>query len=548
MAVENASLRINSHSSTQGLFASGNAKFYFYNSETVGFVGFNQYDNSAFYAVNSTFDGGCFEGGCVLVYGSTFGSIMFQCFSNCSLTNSIGQDLWFFDFCSIIITNSSVGSAEVTLYARRDLQNLQPGFINDFESDSGFGTSWSNITIADSTFGEWTIEAECGGFTLENSKIACIIFDALDRDPGIAVSLCLPSGQIGYWNFTIPNNIDPIVIVNSTVDSWDAYVWKGNYTFTGSCLRKLIVGPAMVTVSDSTIMLLSARRAGGTTVVSDSTLGTVQLGSYTSALDLTLQEGYHDEFSFFNGNENVNVTMQNVTINHWGIVSYGNATVTVHDTNLSGPFAILGGVFFAGVFSGDNSSVNIVNSNVTGAECFGNAVCNVVNSTVGEGYAYDNSTFNVVNSTVGVFMDDPPTINMLNSKRIAEIVLPYQLPDGSLTTNTSDTCVFPLPSNVKQVGECLQVNALFTETLETQIRMFYDKTILLALGIDENNLKIYCLEENSTSWTQCPVQGVNTEEDYVWANVTSYSTFVIGGEASGLVTGGGGLGGIAYMK
>lgn len=47
------------------------------------------------------------------------------------------------------------------------------------------------------------------------------------------------------------------------------------------------------------------------------------------------------------------------------------------------------------------------------------------------------------------------------------------------------------------------------------------------------------------------MQGVNTQEDYVWANVTSFSYFVIGAPAltpSIGGGGGGGGGGMPYMN
>ncbi|ABE52889.1 TIGR04279 domain-containing protein [Methanococcoides burtonii] len=57
-------------------------------------------------------------------------------------------------------------------------------------------------------------------------------------------------------------------------------------------------------------------------------------------------------------------------------------------------------------------------------------------------------------------------------------------------------------------------------------------------GMDENNLKIYWYDENNTTWVPlegsgnpsfCLDTGHNTTENYIWAKVTHFSTYAIGG-------------------
>jgi len=68
------------------------------------------------------------------------------------------------------------------------------------------------------------------------------------------------------------------------------------------------------------------------------------------------------------------------------------------------------------------------------------------------------------------------------------------------------------------------------------IKIFYDEAELAAAGIDENTLKIYYYNTTSADWQLEPEQGVETTENYVWANVTHFSLF--GAFGSG-TTGGG---------
>ena len=73
------------------------------------------------------------------------------------------------------------------------------------------------------------------------------------------------------------------------------------------------------------------------------------------------------------------------------------------------------------------------------------------------------------------------------------------------------------------------------------IKIFYDQAELDALDIDETTLKIYYYNTTLGDWQLEPNQGVDTVNDYVWANVTHFSLFgAFGSSPSG---GGGGSGG-----
>jgi len=79
------------------------------------------------------------------------------------------------------------------------------------------------------------------------------------------------------------------------------------------------------------------------------------------------------------------------------------------------------------------------------------------------------------------------------------------------------------------------------------IKMFYNQSEIDALGIDETTLKIYYYNETLGNWQLEANQGVDTVNNYVWANVTHFSVYGAFGttpsDDSGSVGGGGHSGG-----
>jgi len=61
------------------------------------------------------------------------------------------------------------------------------------------------------------------------------------------------------------------------------------------------------------------------------------------------------------------------------------------------------------------------------------------------------------------------------------------------------------------------------------IKMYYTDDDIS--GIDESGLKLYHYNENSGEWEEIPDQGVNINENYIWANVTSFSVYALFGSA-----------------
>jgi len=82
------------------------------------------------------------------------------------------------------------------------------------------------------------------------------------------------------------------------------------------------------------------------------------------------------------------------------------------------------------------------------------------------------------------------------------------------------------------------------------IRIFYNASELASANIDESTLKMYYYNESSSSWQLEPHQGVDTANNYVWANVTHFSTYGAFGSApaSSSSSGGGGSSSGSYTS
>lgn len=71
------------------------------------------------------------------------------------------------------------------------------------------------------------------------------------------------------------------------------------------------------------------------------------------------------------------------------------------------------------------------------------------------------------------------------------------------------------------------------------IKIYYISSELTAANIDESTLKIYYYNDSASAWQLEPNQGVNTANDYVWANISHFSLFGTFGTAPSSTTPGG---------
>jgi uncharacterized repeat protein (TIGR02543 family) len=61
-----------------------------------------------------------------------------------------------------------------------------------------------------------------------------------------------------------------------------------------------------------------------------------------------------------------------------------------------------------------------------------------------------------------------------------------------------------------------------TEVTETEIQLYYTDAQVTVAGIEEESLRLFWW--NETAWVQCSNGGVNTDSDYIWANIRTGTT------------------------
>jgi len=130
------------------------------------------------------------------------------------------------------------------------------------------------------------------------------------------------------------------------------------------------------------------------------------------------------------------------------------------------------------------------------------------------------------------------TLNLAENVTVTVIVLPVT-PNASGTT-ASLTALKGIEITVD--------NATRGNLTWALIKIFYNESELTAANITESTLKIYYYNTTATAWQLEPNQGVDTINNYVWANVTHFSMFGAFGSAliAALAPSGGG-GGSVYQ-
>jgi hypothetical protein len=331
----------------------------------------------------------------------------------------------------------------------------------------------------------------------------------------------LQPGFLEHEDIVVDQNFN-VTILNSTVKEWSIGIRApGIYRFSNSNFSSMCWQNSDVSICNSTMRWLCTRFFYGNLLVSNTTINAATLGIDSGSMNLSLAEGYQGFTNFYNEQQGFNVTFIDSKVNYWGLELSGDPNIEVFNTTLSGMGDILGTHFFA---AGD-SKVDIYDSSLANLECVTNAHVTITNSTINSLVCYDDANVTATNCTVGCLITDPPIVTLINSKKLSEVQLSLPI---SVSSSMTEHCPASLPDGLSRVVEYLTLNALdYKGTFEAQIKMYYDEECLNMIGVGEKDLRIYCLEEGSGNWQPCPVQGINTTESYVWANVTHFSCFVI---------------------
>ena len=527
LEVENSTIEIRRSTFVKRIFVYGN--FTLSKSIIKGRCRVDAYDNSRVSVFNSTFRDVFVAGGSVNISDSTMRGAGGGFIQNSNVGFAAVDTLPTF---TQIISNSNITNVEIYVSRAADLE-LRPGYVENLTFSSEYGIN----SIINSFVENWSISNIYSDLRLINSTIEDMMFDVMRPFDGTA-ALKLRTGFIEYQNIYVENNYFNITVMNSTVKEWELTVFDGNIDIRDSSNVGVYCASSTeplthpnVSIHNSTMTYVVARDLSGNVTVFDSLANSMMFSYSSGSMNFSLQEGYQDYINFYNEAQNSNVTLVRTIVNHWGVELSGNATVNIINSTITGQHP---DPFFAGLNLFQNSNATVYNSNLTGARLSQFASLTLINSTIDRIYAIawasslEVQKITAINSTIGTIITDPYQLELIGSTIMAEIHLPFAMSSEFISASVLDDCEVPLPEDIKQVSKYLHVTTTYDDIIEAQVRLYYDSYQLSELGISPDNLIIYTLDESSNDWRVCQIQGINQNKNYVWANVTHFSCFVIG--------------------
>jgi hypothetical protein len=145
-----------------------------------------------------------------------------------------------------------------------------------------------------------------------------------------------------------------------------------------------------------------------------------------------------------------------------------------------------------------------------------------------KGFYTNNTISTVANATT-----------MINATTTSNTVIILQVITTSNVTNSSIIIIDynSTPPNTTSIG-ILGLNKFFDINVGSGlssslgwaiINITYTDSEVTAAGLDENSLRLYHYNTSSGSWEEVSHGGVNNVSNYVWGNLTSFSSFGLGG-------------------
>lgn len=427
---------------------------------------------------------------------------------------------------TLFASNCSINYMILELCYKGDLE-IRPGLIENLKIY--YDRYPANFTIINSFVNGW--EIYCYEF---EGKLINSIIDVLGFgiDPVWSGNLTLTSGYIECLKLNC--SYTPFVIENSTVNEWriDA---SGNASIQFLDSKNIdldILGSAKVSMLNSYILYLCAYEDFlGSILATNTTINSFNIRFYDCSSNLSLKEGFYEFFNIYIPEHGCNMTLINSTVEHWWIQASRNSTLNIFNSTLTKD--LIGWCpYNLGVYR--NSSCSVYNSNIEVIFCSGSTyyqlypTLTIVNCTVKTLYAYNGANVTAINSTINMLITDPINVNLINSNILLALDSSIEMThEDSIASQFMGECDPPLPKNIQRFSQYINITTAYDDYFETQVRIYYDETKIKEAGINENWLQMYYLDE-SYIWRLCQVQGVNATENYVWANVTHFSIFVLG--------------------
>jgi len=146
-----------------------------------------------------------------------------------------------------------------------------------------------------------------------------------------------------------------------------------------------------------------------------------------------------------------------------------------------------------------------------------------------------------VSNETNITANETTTIEVPKSNLTIDIMTTEDVQNPAITVGSTTSSPVSEALGVPGLNRYIQINA--SEELKSAIKsvllkMYYTDAEVAAAGLNETSLAMYWYDASSQEWmklnTSMPwvyATGVNTTGNYVWANVSHFSEYTVGGNA-----------------
>lgn len=131
-------------------------------------------------------------------------------------------------------------------------------------------------------------------------------------------------------------------------------------------------------------------------------------------------------------------------------------------------------------------------------------------------------------------------VNLTDVSTLIEMRLNDTVDNGSVNITYSTVTPVNMTLAVAELGRYIKIEAspeVKDLISSVMLKVYYTDEELLDNNINESTLSIYWYNESGSYWVKLTTDldwvqgtGVNTEQNYVWANVSHFSEYAVGGE------------------
>jgi hypothetical protein len=137
-------------------------------------------------------------------------------------------------------------------------------------------------------------------------------------------------------------------------------------------------------------------------------------------------------------------------------------------------------------------------------------------------------------------LNDTLMVNVSEVKTVIEMSLNNTIENGSLNITYSTDSPVNMTMGVAELGRFVKIEASpdVRDSLKSiMLKVYYTDEELEDANINESSLAMYWYNETTASWIKLSTDlswvygaGVNMQENYVWANVSHFSDYTVGGD------------------